>query len=364
MILYSKKIIQFVNEIKRAIKEILSRELSLKVVGDRFHDQRASYPLKVVVYNNKTLLGYFDSDFYELGFHECLMHTSREQLHHVIKHELAHYMLFIKYGGIIQPHGFEFRAFCQRMGWGEEVYKATFCLEGEKNTQLEESSILRRIQKLMALANSSNKYEAEQAVIKSQQLLLKHNIESKYMGVEDDEKIFLKRILKQKKENAKMRSIAQILATFFVSTVYIRTKDFTCLEIMGSEVNVEIAEYVASVLHVELDKLWDQAQQFARLKGMVAKNSFFLGLAKGYCDKIQALKRTYTNDVTNALMVIEKKLIDAKAMVYRRLSSTKSNASFCHESSKLGELMGRQLNINPAIKRPLASEACITYQNT
>ncbi len=365
MIVYSKKIIQFVNEIKCCVKDVLSKEVCIKVAGDRFYDRRqeTSYPIKVVVYNNKSMLGYFDSNFYELGFHECLMHSNREQLHHVIRHELAHYMTFINYGESIQPHGTEFRAFCQLMGWGEEVYKATTCLEdGQSASEIEESNILRKVRKLMALASSSNQNEAEQAMIKSQQLLLKHNIESKYLGGDDEEKILLKRILKQKKENAKMRSIASILQTFFVSTVYVRAGEFIYLEILGNAANIEIAEYVACILQDELEKLWNQAQKYANLKGMIAKNSFFLGLARGYCNKIQALKREYNNEVTNALMVIEKQLIDAKAMVYRRLSSTKSSGNYCRESSALGEQMGRQLNINPAINRSSKnSEALIAY---
>ena len=64
------------------------------------------------------MLGYFDSNFYELGFHECLMQSSREQLSNVIRHELAHYMTFINYGEAVQPHGAEFRAFCQANGMG------------------------------------------------------------------------------------------------------------------------------------------------------------------------------------------------------------------------------------------------------
>jgi hypothetical protein len=136
------------------------------------------------------------------------------------------------------------------MGWGEEIYKASVCLENENQAcEIVESSIFRKVQKLMALATSSNKNEAEQAMIKSQQLLLKYNIESKYIDGEDDEKIFLKRIMKQKKENAKMRSIATILETFFVNVVYSRAGDFIYLEILGNAVNIEIAEYVAEVLH-------------------------------------------------------------------------------------------------------------------
>lgn len=364
MIVYSKKIIQFVNAIKGTVKDVLSKEVGLKVAGDRFYDrkQTASYPIKVVIYNNKSMLGYFDSNFYELGFHESLMHSSKEQLNNIIRHELAHYMTFINYGETVQHHGVEFRAFCQLMGWNEEVYKATICIEdGEKASGIEESTILRKVQKLMALATSSNKNEAEQAMIKAQQLLLKHNIESKYIGSEDEEKIFLKRIMKQKKENAKMRSIAQILETFFVSTIYRRAGDFIYLEILGNAVNIEIAEYVASFLQCELDKLWNQAQQHANLRGMIAKNSFFLGLAKGYCNKIQAFKREYNNDVSNALMVIEKKLVDAKAMVYQRLSKTTSSGNYCAQSSALGEQMGRQLNINPALNKSSNNSEAIAY---
>ena len=354
MIVYSKKIIKFVNEIKSAIKEILSKEIKLKVSGNRFFNanQKLSFPIVVVIYNNKNMLGYFDSNFYELGFHECLMHSSQEQLLNIIRHELAHFMTFIKYGWGVPSHGVEFRSFCQSVGWGEDVYKATILLDDVIGTaELEENSILRKVQKLMALTTSSNQNEAEQAMIKAQQLLLKHNIDSKYLDKEDDEKIFLKRIMKQKKENAKMRSIARILQTFFVSTVYRRTEEFICLEILGNAVNLEIAEYVAEILQNEFEKLWDQAKQQTHLKGMSAKNSFFDGIATGYCKKINYLKKEYNTDVTNALMVIEKKLIDAKAIVYSRLSSMQSRGSFCKESSELGEIMGRQLNINPAINK-------------
>ena len=309
------------------------------------------------------MLGYFEGHFFELGFHECLMHSNRGQLRNIIRHELAHYMTFIHYGETVQPHAAEFREFCQRMGWGEEVYKATTCLEGGQHvSEIEESGIFRKVQKLMALASSSNKNEAELAMIKSQQLLLKHNIESEYVGDADDEKIFLKRIMKQKKANAKMNAIANILDTFFVSSVYSRVGDFIYLEILGSAVNIEIAEYVASVLDAEMDKLWDQAQQSSKLRGTIAKNSFFLGLARGYCNKIQALKREYGFDVANALMVIEKKLTDGKSMVYQRLSATKSSGNYCRKSSLLGEKMGRQLNINSAVsKSSNNSDARITY---
>lgn len=364
MIVYSKKIVLFLNEIKSTIKSVLTHEVGLKVHGDRFYDkqQRYSFPIKVVIFNNKRRLGYFDPDFYELGFNECMMHVGTAQLHALIRHELAHYITFCTKGTEPHPHGSNFRAFCQQMGWGAEVYQAATYLEaGQQLPEEESSSVLRKVQKLLALANSRNQHEAEQAMIKSQQLLLNHNIESKYIGTESGEKVFLKRIMKQKKEDAKMRAIARILETFFVNVVYSRGGDYTYLEILGNSVNIEIAEHVAKVLQVELDKLWQQAQRQSMLKGTVAKNSFFLGLARGYCAKIGALQKAYASDVTHALMVIEKQLVDARTMAYPRLSKGKSRGSYCQASSLVGEQMGRQLTINPALNKSKNANALLTH---
>jgi hypothetical protein len=367
MLLYSKKIIKFIDNIKAILKDVLSREIGLKVFGDRFYDRREeySYPIKTVIFNNQTMLGYFDPHFYELGFHECLMHSNREQLQNIIRHELAHYITFINYGDTVAPHGDEFRAFCKRIGWNEEVHKATTCLDdGICLAQAEENSVLRKVQKLMALATSSNKHEAEQAMIKSQQLLLKHNIDLNNIENDEDEKIFLKRIMKQTKKNAKMRSIAQILETFFVNTVYNRREGFTYLEVVGNATNVEIAEYVANTLEHKLDTLWDQTKkQQTGLKGTIAKNSFFIGVAKGYCNKINFLKRQYDCNTSHALILIEKKLKDAEAMVYQRLSKSSSHASYCSKSSWLGEQAGRELNINPAVNNyPNNSDTYLSFQ--
>lgn len=364
--IYSKKIFLFIEELKTAIKHVLAREVGLKVFGDRFYDwtQRHSFPISVVVYNDKNMLAYFESEFFEIGFHQCLMHVDRFQLVNIVRHEIAHYLAFIKYGTAILPHGSEFKSICKQLGWNEDVFGASMIVEAEARLPNDkDSSVLRKIEKLMALSTSSNPNEAEQALIKSQQLLLKYNIESKYIGNED-ETFVLKRILKQKRRNSKMSAIAQILKTFFVSTVYNNAREYTYLEILGSKVNIEIAEYVAGVLELEFDRLWLQAKRQMGLKGMVAKNSFFLGIARGYCNKVNSLMETTHSEASSGLMVIEKQLVEICDRVYDRLSSTKSNASYCPSSAALGETMGKQLSINPALNRsPKQSESHLVHLN-
>lgn len=350
MFVYSKAIIRFSEEIKKAIRTILEQELHLKCLGTRFYDrkQRFSYPIQVVIYNHQSMLGYFQPDFYELGFHEKLMHSKKEDLYNIIRHELAHYLVFITQGHIEEPHGAAFKAFCQQAGWGPEVFQATITLD-EKHFIQEENSILRKIKKLMALASSQHLHESEQATIKSQQLLLKHNLEE--ASLFDEEQICMQRVLTQTRLSIKMRAISTILRTFLVDVVIHKGKACSCLEVIGKRVNVEIAEYVATVLDAELEHLWDQAKKRTALQGITAKNSFFLGVAKGYCDKIQALKQQYSAEISRGLIVLEKKLTEARDMVYPRLSSTSSSARYCASSAKLGEKAGKHLNINPAIKK-------------
>jgi hypothetical protein len=57
------------------------------VHGDRFYDRSGrSFPIKIVIFNKKNKLGYFDSNFLELGFHQSVMYQSEQMLTNLIRH--------------------------------------------------------------------------------------------------------------------------------------------------------------------------------------------------------------------------------------------------------------------------------------
>ncbi|MCH9617828.1 MAG: hypothetical protein SP4CHLAM5_11110 [Chlamydiia bacterium] len=340
MIVYSEKMISFITEIKNALKEILVGEAYLKVRGDRFYNknQTHSFPIKIVIFNHQSKLGYFDPNFYELGFHRSAFSCEKEKLHNLIRHELAHYLTYIKYGDVEHAHGAQFRSICKELNWGKEIYGASMAFDAPP---LEKKSLSRKIEKLMALGTSANIHEASGAIIKARELLIKHNLD---LSTESDDEIFLRRILKQKRKNAKMEAIAHILETFFVSTVYNHGKDFIYLEILGSAVNVEIAEYISSILDYKLDNLWAKAG----LKGLSEKNSFFYGIAKGYCEKVEALKEQQI-ETSCSLMIIEKKLETAKAMAYGRLRASRSQRKLSPAAALLGKKIGKKLRFKQGV---------------
>jgi len=354
MPVYSHNICLFIQEVERAARTILQQEAKVVVRGHRFYNfsHTASYPLSIVIYNDRRELGYFDPNLYEIGFHECLMHVKQTQLQDIIRHELAHYLTYIHYPAA-SSHGPEFQALCKRFGWEQNVSRAKITLqmdEGTKKTQ--DTPLLRKIEKLLALTTSHNKHEAEVAMLKAQELLLRHNIDLTKLSTENnlEEKIVLKRVLQSKKRSPKLNAIARILQTFFVNIIYRAGKDYTYLEISGSQTNVEIAEYVANFLEHELERLWDLAQeQYPILHGLVAKNSFFSGVATGYCNKVEALKKDLPKEMSSSLVVVERSLEKMLSLVYPKLSNGKSSQKKCAASSNIGEQMGKSLQINPAI---------------
>jgi len=345
--IYSERILSFIHGIKESIRKILTYEVGLSATTARFMDkqERFSFPISVIIYDDRPHLGYFDPSFFEMGFHACLMHQSKEALLSVIRHELAHYLVFIEQGHV-QPHGPEFKAFCRKMCWDEEISKAALTLPSA--TQ-EDSDLLRKVKKLLALSSSSHENEAEQALLKSQQLLLKYHLDEKTLPNLDEEKVFLCRALVQPRKNAKMVAMTKILETFFVGVVFRKGYQNTTLEVIGSETNIKIASYVASVLERQLEELWESTKREHNLKGLLAKNSFFLGLATGYCDKVGALKKRASSHETQALILLDKALARAKALAYGKLSSTTSRNSTDEASALLGEQAGRSLNISQGV---------------
>ncbi len=347
MLVYSYRYAQLTQVILTEAKEILEKEVGLKVTQGRFwnHEKTFSYPLSIVIYNHKTCLGYFDPEFLELGFHSAWAFKSLEEIKDVIRHELAHYLVFIKFGGHIEPHGKEFKELCLSFGWNENVYRASKEFEYLESCEKEKEKV-RKIKKLLALSSSHNSFEAEQALLKARELMIK----SAYTSLDPQEEIFyLKRVLKQKAVDGKMRAIAKICETFFVSCVFFKTQYAIYLEILGSYDHVQIGEYVAQYLDKELENYYLKAKQESLfLKGLGAKNAFYLGIAKGYIAKVNQ-GAVPIKSSEKALIVLDKQLATAKKLAYKKLRSLKTYGKKNISADLLGQSCGKSLSIKPAV---------------
>jgi hypothetical protein len=354
MFLHSKTISAFISRVRNDVRGIVNNEMKLKMEKSRILYKGILYPLNIVVFEDNTRLGYFDSRSYELGLSKKLMYQAKDEvLKNIIRHELAHFMCYLLLGPQIL-HGEEFHTACKSFGWGPEVYSAyaNIAIENDKFSDSDEKTekILARLKKLLALASSDNIHERELATLKANQLLLEHNLDlSKSRHDSNEEIVYVKRVVEATRKNAKHVAIYEILKTFFVSPVFNHGRGIFYLEVIGDITSVELADYVAHFLDTELDVLWKKTQkENPRLKGKSSKNSFFSGVAKGYIEKIEKQKSTLANG--SELVALEKNIQQNLRIVYPRIGhSSLSSGMHNADAHNAGKLKGSNLSIKPAL---------------
>jgi hypothetical protein len=327
--------------------------MNLKMERSRIFYKGILYPLNIVVFEDNSRLGYFDSRSYELGLSKKLMYTAQDEvLKNILRHELAHFMCYLVFGPQVL-HGEEFHDVCRNFGWGSEVYGAYANIENENANVVDPNEktekLLARLKKLLALASSENVHERELATLKANQLLLEHNLDLTKTTEAKEETVYVKRVLESSRKSTKHVAIYEILKTFFVSPVFNHGRGIFYLEVIGDKTSVELADYVAHFLDHELEVIWKQTQkENPRLKGISSKNSFFSGVAKGYVEKIEKQKSTMATGTD--LVAIEKNIQKNLRIVYPRIGhSSLSGGRHDADAHNAGKVKGGNLSIKPGI---------------
>jgi hypothetical protein len=360
MFLHSKTISAFITRVRNDVREIVNLEMKLKMERSRIYYKGILYPLNIVVFEDNSRLGYFDSRSYELGLSKKLMYQAKDEvLKNIIRHELAHFMCYLLMGPQVL-HGEEFHTVCKSFGWGPEVYAAYANIELENNKTEDENQntekLLLRLKKLLALATSDNVHERELATLKANQLLLEHNLDLSKSETSGDEIVYVKRVLEATRKNSKHVAIYEILKTFFVSPVFNHGRGIFYLEVIGDQTSVELADYVAHFLDGELEVIWKQTQkENPGLKGKSSKNSFFSGVAKGYVEKIEKQKSTLATGTD--LVAIEKNIQKNLHIVYPRIGHSSLSAGIHNaDAHNAGKIKGSNLSIKPALSSGSSSK--------
>ncbi len=350
MIIYDSTTLAFIRKTEEMCREILS-EIGLEVRRNRFVVNAYLYPIHVVVFEGKEW-GHFNWPYFQIGLNRRLIAEAKDSVvRDILKHELAHYLTHLYHGEVdMSPHGAEFKETCRKFGFPQDVAAATMNLHSSnlsKEGDLQSEKILERVKKLLQLAQSSNAHEAELATMKANEILLRHNLQ---YAVSDDEPLYMDRVLIRKRKDAKLSAIYDILRHFIVRPVMSMGKNTCCLEVTGTLTNVKLARYVAEFLDQELDHLFKEAQTKFGLQGLRAKNSFFLGVAQGYNEKMKESKKSFSEPDRKALVVVEQKLEERVNTIYRRLRSASSGHQSDSQAHNLGGEYGRNLNIRQGVE--------------
>jgi uncharacterized protein DUF2786/SprT-like family protein len=227
----------------------------------------------------------------------------------VLKHEMAHqYVHEILRETSEAPHGPAFRDVCARLGVdarasgmpaaaGPTDARAPSREADAEADEAVEDRVVARISRLLALAESPNRHEAEAAMAAAQRLMLKHNLDvvrtnaARAYG-------FAHLGHPTGRVGEHERLVAMILGKhFFVEAIWIPVyrpregKRGSVLEICGTQANLSIAEYAHGFLHGTAERLWTDHKRAQGL-GDRERRTYLAGVMTGFADKLTRQEAT------------------------------------------------------------------------
>jgi hypothetical protein len=236
-------------------------------------------------------------------------------------------------------------------------------MSAENNMNNENEAVIKKIRKLLSLATSPNEHEAQVAAAKAQELLVRHNLTLQHIErkIEDYQPATF---YEGGKRHPVLGLIIPLLEKFFfVRIVQIRDRttgkygfgtgkkrgSTTRFEMIGTEVNVKIAQYVADFLLEKFKLFWKNYQKETGC-GIDQRTAYWWGIRKGLEEQLQAKREKVENEM--GLVVVEDPGLQT-AMTARHgkltLSSTAGKIR-SNEALEAGREVGRNLQINRGIE--------------
>ncbi len=208
----------------------------------------------------------------------------------VLKHEMAHQYVYEVLGIHDESaHGPAFREICARVG----IDASASGMPASAAQSTEESRVLERIARLLALAESSNVNEAQAAMNAAQRLMLKYNLES--AATQAPRAYGFRHLGKPTgRVTESERLLGAILGKhFFVEVIWVpiyrplEGKRGSVLEVCGSHANLEMAVYVHAFLTHSADHLWREHQKTMRIRSNKDRRTYLAGVMAGFMEKLE-----------------------------------------------------------------------------
>ena len=249
--------------------------------------------------DSQTRLGQWDSSRREMSISR--FHLERDPwaaVMETLRHEMAHqYVDEVLRVRDETAHGASFRRACDRLRTSPRATATDTASVTETQqpgpTGRDTDPIRRVISKLLSLAGSPNEHEAQAAMNKARQLLIRHNLES--AELETHLAYERHQIGQVKARRSEFEyTLGSILNDFyFVEVIWAHAYDpardrrGNVLEIYGTRFNLEMAGYIYQFLMNLLPALWDRYKRHRDLSSNRERLRYYAGVINGFRQKLK-----------------------------------------------------------------------------
>jgi hypothetical protein len=286
----------------------------------------------------KSRLGYWSGPKNEITISRTFaLNYPWDDVRDVLYHEMAHqYAEQVLKSSEKAPHGPDFLKACHRLRANPKASGRYKPLHDRIHIRSisKQDRILLRVKKLMSLAKSTNRHEAESAMTKAHELMRKYNINLlRKMSHRNFVSMFIgSPALRHHREEYHLANLLQkyyfVQGLWVSSYVLTKEKMGRVFEISGVPENVKIASYVYDFVKNTIDRHW---RDYNRQKTLnrYRKTDFAVGLIEGFSNKLSAQKPKSSHmGMTTALITMEDPMLKTyMAHKYPRTRTFQRSAS-------------------------------------
>lgn len=323
---------------------------------------------QIVITTSESALGLWNSETRTISIARKLIEThSWDIVIEVLKHEMAHQIVseVFAYNDL---HGALFKKACGMLAVAEWAASATGKLPEsipswrEKSLTDEDERLLKRAEKLLALAESANEHEASLAMKRVRELYEKYNFEH-IRAARRPDLVWTMLSRKKKKTDAVDSMILSILNRhFFVriihTTLYdaVDNLDYKAAEVLGSRQNVLMAEYVYHFLRQKTETLTCDYRKKTGASSLQGR-SYAIGLLTGFMQKLNSeAGQNHTSEEQALVKSGDHQLATYLRSRHPKIANRRFGATYRDSSSyENGRQDGRRISISRGVTHATGS---------
>jgi hypothetical protein len=315
-------------------------------------------PVTILLMDSERRLGQWVDARREIALSRSFVLTHRwGDIREVLFHEIAHQIADECFGGRQDTsHGTAFRRACEMLRIKANASASFVPLSRMIEGQAEDNAdpIQRRIHKLLALAKSANRHEAQAAATKAREMMARH-ARSEIEHLPDRE--FFSMLVGdpsiRRTRNQCMLGII-LIDYYYVEgiwlTVFIPEQGRTgqAFEISGTQANVQIASYIHGFIERFIESEW---QRYAREKGLGKRYrvDFACGILSGFQEKLADQTSHWEKSNLPMLCPKDENLNAYYRFRYPHIHHTRSTASLHPDVLADGKTLGKNLVIHKGV---------------
>lgn len=204
------------------------------------------------------------------------------EVHETLVHELAHQVVDELLGGDVTPHGPRFRRTLEQLG-------------SLPSASGEPPPILTRVRKLLALAGSANRHEAELAMAKAQKLMLRHRIDR--AKLDGGEGLIRRQLGTPRRRQPRWEGVLVGSLSRHFGTRVLRVPAFLpdkgawgrVYELAGRPEDVDLVDYAFDFVVGTAKRLWADHLREHPGSGR-SRDRFLYGVVCGFAEKLESVE--------------------------------------------------------------------------